>query len=181
LAWNRATASFFANFDFRPGDQIQWLVTHPLNYASVLVRTAAPRLASWAMQVFGGFGFCREASIGAPLTILGVATFSAAVLLDARQEIEIAPWQRIIALMTALMTSLLIVTALYLINPRGADTVRGIAGRYFIPVIPIYCVGLYQRRISLRIRPERFGWLLPVVVIGLTLATLIAIARRYYV
>ncbi len=173
-----------------PGEQISWIVHHPVSFANVLSDTFFGSLnqdlllKSW----MGWFGMGRSGNPDAPyfLTVFGYLSVGGAVLM-AVQEMgprALAPVRvdRVRSLVPYVLVPLTIVgiyVAAYVAwDAPGATSIYGVQGRYFLPFLPVLSVGLVMRHRQ----SEGAASIRSLVVISLVLwiATFVKIHTYFY-
>jgi uncharacterized membrane protein len=126
--------------------QLHWIVLHPFNYLYTLVNSAA--LLDWVPQTIGVFGTSFIFMPGPIIEILLVLLVSTAYIQIAptsvhEEKIEHTKFNGFVFLSAGIVTSLAIVTTLYLTWTHiGAELIEGVQGRYFLPVVSFILVGL---------------------------------------
>lgn len=184
-AWGAVIGPLFQNWDIfgdvQPMDQARWILTNPHRYALVLLRTLAQNGFLWVDQAFSRFGFCAESRVFAPVAALAPVAVALVAALDASVVLRLTRRQRLLAVGVFLATALLVITALYAINVRGFPVVRGVFGRYFLPIVPLACVALHSDRLKRRLNTDDvMPWLVPALAVTVLLFTALAQALRYW-
>lgn len=131
--------------------QLHFIFDHPLHYIHSLLYSISWQ--DWFSQTIGIFGasfvFVPMIVIHLLIMLLGV-TILVATPKEAEDSIGYAPIRGLIYMGVALFTSLLVVTTLYLTwTPVGALNIEGVQGRYFLPIVLFFMLGL---RMLLRTR-----------------------------
>lgn len=179
LAWNKATANLNDYWDIladaKPGEQIEWVLTHPPNTIAVFLRTVVPGLPAWIFQIFGNFGFCRDGAVFLPVTLAAMAFFVFLLFADGAYPGEPSVEQRVVLVGVGLAASFLALLANYLINIKGNYTIEGVVGRYFLPIAPVLCAAVY--RPNTRYNVASLSMIASVIF---TLALFAAVLLRYF-
>lgn len=184
-AWGAVIGPLFQNWDIfgdvKPVDQARWILTNPHRYFLVLLRTLAQNGFLWVDQAFARFGFCAESRLFAPVAVLAPVAIALVAALDASVVVRLTRRQRLVAVGVFLATALLVITALYAINVRGFPVVRGVFGRYFLPIVPLAAVALHgdwlKRRLNLG---DVMPWLVPALAMVFLAFTAFAQVLRYW-
>ena len=122
------------NVDFT--DQMNYLVNNPLEFRTIVFRS---------LKLFGDFYFTSYIGrLGWLDTILPQYVYSSyfymvifMLLFDNNRQLMIAPWQKVISLVTACAVFYSVFLSLYLTwTPVGYGTLEGMQGRYLIPIVP---------------------------------------------
>ncbi|MGI6010596.1 MAG: DUF2142 domain-containing protein [Ruminococcus sp.] len=121
--------------DTSVGRQLRYIFAHPFAYVGLLLSSLREKFFSFTFgyEALGQMGHLKgnEEMISAAMMTAGV------VLTDKREgeEQDMSLLQKGGALILCFVTLCLIWTALYLsFTPVGADTIRGVQGRYYLPV-----------------------------------------------
>lgn len=121
--------------DTSVGRQIRYIFSHPFAYAGLLLNSIKEKFFSFSVgyEALGLMGHLpgNEKMVTAAMLVTGV------VLTDkpAGKEIDLTKLQKAAALILGFVTLCLVWTALYLsFTPVGADIIRGVQGRYHLPV-----------------------------------------------
>lgn len=123
-----------------PTDQIKWVLSHPLEYASLLWRTIVVAGSEWSQSFIGMLGYN---TIATPqiLTYVSVVSMVLAGLYGSKYSRNFA----LLLLGFGLLSALAVITILYAtFNPVASDQITGVQGRYFIPCAPFILLGLMR-------------------------------------
>lgn len=117
------------------GRQLRYIFAHPISYAGLLISSLREKFFSFTFgyEALGQMGHLagNEKMISAAMLTAGVT------LTDQRRRKapDLSPFQKGGTLFFCFVTICLIWTALYLsFTPVGADIIRGVQGRYYLPV-----------------------------------------------
>ncbi|KHD34622.1 hypothetical protein NL50_16480 [Clostridium acetobutylicum] len=119
---------------YTPG-QMEFVLSHPITYIHILLRTFHFKMSFYAISFIGVFGWLDTRL---PLNLYlfyGVALVLIALfehtLIEKNKD-------RIIMFIVFIINVGLIMSALYVSwTPKAANIIEGIQGRYFIPIIPL--------------------------------------------
>ena len=165
LGWLVVSSRYLAAGYSTSGTQIAAILHDPLGYCRILLRTLRVQGRTLLEQMMGigmGVGGVRNSRLltyGYLVLIVLTAIFSrregGSTLLQRRDV-----W---LALVSALGVMLLTCTALYIQwTTPGNDTIMGLQGRYFLPVLYLVSIAALQVRPHGRLRRE-ISWELPVL------------------
>lgn len=142
LVWLRISADYLVGIEFRPGvnaaEQVLYIRNHPLIYCLVIIRT----ILDGAAQMIGSMLGTAMGIYDIPVSGVVWCSFFGILAYTAFTERNVSERagktdQRIL-LFTAVSCILLICTSLYIQwTEVGGDTIDGIQGRYFLPVLPV--------------------------------------------
>ncbi|MCP4002779.1 MAG: DUF2142 domain-containing protein [bacterium] len=168
-----------------PGAQIAWIWAHPFELLGLLfaeVRDYGPQYI--------------ELSFGRYLGWLDTELPRFAIWLFAAFSLGIALWDgdasrplklrlRVVSLAVAVMGISIVALGAYVFsNPPGAAEIRGIQGRYFIPLSPLVFLPLAAARfrtlVDARLTAVRVRAGLPIALGGFSAMTLYCVITRYY-
>lgn len=135
-----------------PAQQAQYILSAPLNYAAVLLNTFSvnqgfqPFSIRWIGTFVGWFGW-TEVFLGRWHFWQWLALLLLVGLTDGSPKIKLNGGRKTLLLILWMMGVLLTITAVYCTwNPVGADEVKGLQGRYWIPFSPLFFLLFYTRR-----------------------------------
>lgn len=161
-----------------PGRQIQFIISHPWEYMKVLAATLSIR---WWMYIQWFVGVLGWLDTWLPLWVYPsyVAAMFSVAAMDKGEGRPMHVTERLLLVGICSAVSLLIATSLYISDTSPmSPTIRGIQGRYFIPLAIAGLLALYNRKI---IVPERILSIAVMtfccVVLAVTCWTLM---ERYY-
>lgn len=123
-----------------PGDQVKWILTHPIDYLVVLWHTFVVAGYEWNQSLIGMLGYN---TIATPF----IFTYFAGIVLvlAALYDNKYSRNQAILLLGFGLISALAVITVLYgTFNPVGSSVLSGVQGRYFIPCLPFILLGLFR-------------------------------------
>jgi uncharacterized membrane protein len=159
-----------------PGDQIAFLLTHPLEIPSLAVSTLYAQLDSYLAQIIGILGWLDAPLPLAAYVILGLG-LAAILLMDG---VSLQPLLRWVMVAGFTLSVALIFLSLYLIwNPLGSrGPIEGVQGRYFLPILPFLVLLIPKLK---RVDVDHLK-LSVFILCGLvsSLATVATIFKRYY-
>ena len=129
----------------RPGDQLQFILSGPLNYLRIVLTTlfATPLIPKVMLEFLGVFG----PPVRLPLPFYPIAgVLLAGVVYSDRPiaEAALTRWRtRTFALAIAAATIFIILTLLYLQwNQYRGPLIEGFQGRYLYPLIPLFLLAI---------------------------------------
>jgi uncharacterized membrane protein len=158
--------------------QIAFILKNPVPYIKVLFATLFHGFGVMTISYIGLLGWLDTALPGYvywtyPPMIMIVA------LTETNADFSLSLTHKIILLATGLITAVIVATGQYITwTPVESPLIWGVQGRYFIPIIPVLLVALYngrlscQQRILSRVVPAYI-----VVVLGVTLSVVV---NRFY-
>lgn len=148
LGWFMTASSFLV--EIQPGvnsaAQISFILTHPLQYARTLFNTWSDSFFSYFLEAAGQKLGALDIPLGEllPLSALAVLVLTGGYADDGEAPDTLI---RYLMLAVAALVILLTFTSLYIQwTPYRCDTVRGVQGRYFLPVIPLLILGMGKLR-----------------------------------
>lgn len=140
-AWFLYTSRYFfaTNEGVNITEQIKFVLTHPLQYVNVLVRTISASAQRYLETMTG----CELGWLDVPCNYLGfgLAFLILVTVLLGYSQNRYSDQTKITMFFIFTGTILLIFSALYAQwTPVGNDVVKGVQGRYFIPLLlPLAC------------------------------------------
>jgi uncharacterized membrane protein len=161
-----------------PNKQTAFVLAHPWEYVRVLGNTLSiwwQRYIEWYVGVLGWLDTWLPSWVYPTY----VAMLIGAAILDAGHGRPITTLERLLLAAIVLVTLLLVATSQYITYTIPGDAaIRGIQGRYFIPLtIPMLLV-LYNRKLKLPQKPLSIAVTAYCAVV--LLATCLSMLNRYY-
>ncbi|KJU85094.1 conserved hypothetical protein, membrane [Candidatus Magnetobacterium bavaricum] len=139
---------FSYSTNISPHQQMSFILSHPLTYCRTIFNTFFIERHFYLYQIIGVFGWLdtpMPASIVYSYCLL-LVTLS---FVDRDKRYVIPKVKKILIFTIMMSTILAIITIGYLFwVPVGADSINGIQGRYFLPVLPLLMLLLYNTKIS---------------------------------
>ncbi len=127
-----------------PMGQVKFILTNPVEYAGILLRTLRESGNLYVVSVIGLFGWI-DTQVPDLIAYLYLLLLIILALLTPVKGIVINRKQKAILFLTFLICYLLIETALYLYcNPIGSPKIIAVQGRYFIAVLPMLLTLFYH-------------------------------------
>jgi uncharacterized membrane protein len=184
-SWLVYNSKFISGNDLSPdiSASAQWaaVISDPGRYFSIVLHTIRYSRRPWSVQFIGQFGWLQ---IYLPRIMYWVppAATIACLLLPRPPAPRIGTLEAAWQAMLIGVSGLLILTALYLYGTKvGADLVRGVQGRYFLPLAPLAAVTLSGIIPPLKVdRPTAAQVVLPLISVEVLL-TLVVVIRVYSV
>jgi uncharacterized membrane protein len=158
VAWSRWASHVFVPYrpifqpdlDVRPDAQQEFVLSHPFDVIGAFFRTAGEDLDLWGRQLLAPWGQRIEAPTSIALLSLALLVL-VAVAGPWRPDRELARSFRWTAAGVCLLVVAATIGAVYLYsNPVGADRIRLVYGRYWLPLVPLVLLAVP--------RPARVGW-----------------------
>ena len=125
-------------------DQLKFILNHPFQYVLIILNTMTAKGAQFIYQLCTGDELmCHAKTTVYPIVsyIYSIILFLSVFMEEKNEKIEINLARRIWIFLIMLGTGLLICTAIYIqwtsIWEVGKDSILGIQGRYFIPVVSL--------------------------------------------
>jgi uncharacterized membrane protein len=186
LAWDWAVSSIYtschAGLVNDPSAQLKHVFAHPLEFIDMVARACAANWKFYFASLLGGYLSWLELVI--PSRYIGVIAWGALVisLFDGTSGKSLSLKFRLLNLALAVSMALVVVLLLYLSwNPVGATVFDGFTGRYAIPMVPMFMLLFYNRRLGELASARRW---LPFVVIAFGLysgiMTSVFLVQRFY-
>lgn len=159
-----------------PSLQAHYLLNHPGGFlrAGAIEMLNIDKYTAWIgilgwldtpfpIRFYFGFGL---------LVLILVAT-------DRVSSVRIAVWQRIFLAGIAVLAIASVLVSLYLIfSPVGAQSIRGVQGRYLIPIMPLVLIALHGKLTQM---PSAWCYrFVPIFLIMVQVMTVTVVLRRYY-
>ena len=158
-------------------EQMRFVVEHPWAFTRVAVTAVGASGLTWLKEAVGVLG--RGAVVLSDVVTL--AALAGAFLLMVRgvdEHVSLRAWQRWLLIGVALVLSGVVVMALYIAwTPVASPIGLGVQGRYFLPFVPCFLMGLYGWRPATQ---RMLQVILALTVAVMVAGTLIAVVNHYY-
>jgi uncharacterized membrane protein len=166
-----------------PTGQIKFILTHPLEFASILGGDIMTKGFKYLQNWIAIYGF-NYWPVPSWTYYLYVAGLISALLIKVE---EIEKRMRLALLTVFVISYLSTITLMYLtFNPVGHATIEGVQGRYFATVMPLLCLALagllFQKPIRIpSLFPAIFGGLsISLYMLGMYLSYHVPCGSQYY-
>ncbi len=140
LIWLKIASGYLA--DFREGDskiKVLLALQNPIQYVQNVLYTINLNGSSYLMSLFGadlGWGELVKLYAIVPYFILAIYLFVA--ITDEELKNKFKTYQLVWIALITITTILLVFTSLYVQwTPIGKDSISGVQGRYFLPILPL--------------------------------------------
>lgn len=159
-------------------DQTITILEHPLDYATVLKSTAADQFSTELIGAFSttNFAYLNKIDEKSNLYLILIILLIFVFITDNKGN-NLTIKQRLAILGITILNIVLIWTALYLsFTPVGLNTINGVQGRYFLPLLLPLLIALQPKNVQNKINPKLYNLLIvaiPVIVIIIAIYTFI--------
>jgi len=175
--------SFFPHFadSVPPVDhlkQIRFILANPMEYLFILADSLRNQ---WQVLIYSGIGVLGWLNVSLPIwyysfmaiTVLCMAFF------EHSENIVVKLKNKLLFLLVVIITIVLICTISYLTwTPVGQNTIDGLQGRYFIPILPLVFVLFYNRRLKI---PHHAGVIVTLVALLISfVVSNVALYEKYW-
>ena len=156
----------------RPSEQLQGILTDPVNFIAVFWRSILRRDNKWFDGFFGELGFSW---VEVPATTIVACLLAIALSVGIAERMSVSFRKALIVTLVVAATVAMIYVTLYLtFSPVGFYIIDGIQGRYFVPLAILFFAALL-RWTSLRLSDQSGGLNLRAPVIIIIVATVISL------
>ncbi|GEJ56374.1 DUF2142 domain-containing protein [Anaeromyxobacter diazotrophicus] len=168
--------------------QLAYVLHNPARCLSLMVATPVRSRIGWTVGLIGNLGWLDTNFPYPFLAVPGVA-LAATTLFDPGGAVGLAPRPKLVALAILLATGLAIELGFYVLwtslpseGGVGADTITGIQGRYFLPLLPLAIVLVRNGWTAGWTKAgELVDLLLPPVLTAVQVVTLFILVLRYWI
>lgn len=180
LGWTFCTSglTIFQREGISVTGQLDFIRSHPFYYLVVLAKTVVKGGNSMFNSFIGVLGW-TDTKLPLWHTWLCGGVLFITAFTEKTKDISIKMGAKVLLLAIASGITILFFTLMYLcFSPVGLDLIKGIQGRYFIPLSPILFLMLYNKSIHLRFKHIDF-FLVVYALISLS-NTVYVLIERYY-
>jgi uncharacterized membrane protein len=166
----------------KPGEQMLFIIQHPLSYMTLFARTFLLEDLQYFTEMIGALGFNR---VSVPGIVLVVEVALMAVAVAVTEKIALPKWKSWLLVAAVGAGGVMIATGMYITYADvAAPMLRGIQGRYFIPLLPVLLAAIaVLAGTRLTLAPQRHSYRL--VAAGICVSTavclLLTAVKFYYV
>ena len=134
------------------GEQVKYVLTHPFSYIKVLINTIDVNIENYYLWFMGFSMGWMDIGVRRILLDIYFILLIFSPFLE-KHDKELNGKTKIIFLLVFLMTSVLILTALYVGHSGvGTDIVKGIQGRYFIPIVILLLLAMCGKERFIKVK-----------------------------
>jgi len=160
--------------------QIHGILVHPLHFLVVVGRHYWRFAARYTSQAAGRQLGWLDVQVPAVWAAVYLLVMVAVLLLAGSPRVVVHLRQRLLFVGIVVAVLVVVAASQYVVwTPVGADDVRGLQGRYFLPVAPLLVLALHRRPAS-ELPPRAVAATLAFACLLLTAASWAAMLRRYY-
>ncbi|NWF75894.1 MAG: DUF2142 domain-containing protein [Nitrospirae bacterium] len=180
--WSFFTKDIYVSYPFiasvKPEQQLLFIVNNLIEFFRIIIQTTLLSGQEYLKHFIGVLGW-----LDTPLPDWLIWSYYfvliTVALLDSQNDIQINFKNRLVLFAVFTLIGLLIYTAMYLSwTEVGSSIIRGIQGRYFIPIAPLFFLLFYNRRI--RLNERILGLASAVYMIFVLSCSVYVLLRRYY-
>lgn len=145
LSWFVIGSTNLANSNTASKEQLRYILMNPFEYCAILTRTFCEKGAQYIYQLCTGDELmCHAKTTVYPVIsyVIGIVLFMSLFTNEDDRNLEVNTLRKIWVSLIVFGTCILIATAIYIqwtslpgIGEIGNEVVKGIQGRYFIPVV----------------------------------------------
>lgn len=134
------------------GYTFQYLLSNPIQTIKIYYETLISRCDFYLISMFGGYLGWLEIGIQTFLVFAYGVILVLSVLLEKKtREYEVSVYAKIWTSLIFLGVSFLVLTSMLTSwTPLSYTTIQGVQGRYFLPVLPLLLIVVYNNSISIK-------------------------------
>lgn len=144
---------------------IKYIISHPTHCLKVFVNSLFAYGGKWYVELIGsGYGWLQIYTSEVWVVIYTLLLFGAGLNVRG-EEYCFNRKQKIATLGTVVFSSILVILSMWIFwTPVSSDTVLGIQGRYFIPMLLLVLMAFKNRHMVIKKNPEKVLILMSVLV-----------------
>lgn len=160
-----------ASSGVNPGQQIDLVLSDPGRFGGVIWATLSESTLTYVKTTVGTLGWL---TMPVPETIFLVLIPALLLVFGQSEGERISPTNRAVMVLASLAVSLVVMATLYASwTPVAAPTIAGVQGRYFIPVIPAFLLGIKGIMLRRQAMLVAFVAVVAIVIACITLRTVL--------
>lgn len=143
-------------------DQLTYILVHPITYILTMIKSFITADWLYSSVAVINFNFVRMPSLVLVIAVITITLSAIYIGYDSLRKSE-----ALLYLTVAMVAAIGVVTTLYLtFNQIGANSIQGVQGRYFIPILPLLTLGFIKFiPIKLDTTPKVMGTMLTVLCV----------------
>jgi len=152
LVWLSISTNYLADYqEGRPVEQLEKLLSNPIDYLEMMVYSIDLNGAKYFLSMFGGeVGLNEYVNLNSFIPFVFLILALIAVFSNKEDRPNFSRYQITIILLIVIAVIGLIFTSLYLQWTRTeSESIMGIQGRYFIPILPLVLLLLSNLKINI--------------------------------
>ncbi len=152
LTWLSISTSYLAEYkEGRPVDQLENLLSNPIEYLEMLVYSIDLYGAKYFLSMYGGeVGLNEYVILNTIIPFLFFVLSIISAFTSKENRPQFTKFQNIIILLIVLAIVGLIFTSLYLQwTKTDSESIMGIQGRYFLPILPLALILLGNLKVKI--------------------------------
>lgn len=166
--------------DFSSKKQTLFIISHPLEYCSIIFSTFIQNGRLYLDSFVGQLGW-SDTGMSEYFRISYIIMLFAAAFSEGRKSILISLKQRGIIVATVLLSILLVSTLAFIgWAPVGSKSI-GLQGRYFIPLSPLFFLLFHNRKFGLNLQNAHLQTAMVCYSLFSLTYTVFVIIKRYYI
>lgn len=137
LLWQKVISGLYVNLNSSADltAQMNFIISHPFYYLAVLFKTLIVKTPRIIITMIGVLGW-QDTRLDFLTYILYPILVILSVFIENNMDFSLKKWQKIILLLTFMLSVFFIFTTMYLMwSNVGGSIILGINGKYFIPVV----------------------------------------------
>lgn len=144
---------------------IKYIISHPLRSFKVFVNSLFAYGGKWYVELIGsGYGWLQIYTSEVWVVIYTLLLFGAGLNVRG-EEYCFNRKQKIATLGTVVFSSILVILSMWIFwTPVSSDTILGIQGRYFIPILLLVLMAFKNRHMVIKKNPEKILILMSLLV-----------------
>ncbi len=137
---------FQNDFLFNTSMNISYHLSHPFSAIWHIFQNILAQGKEWMYGIFARFGYAYVIPSKFVITLHILVLLSLA-LFDSKKDIKLSNKIKYISLIIGILSALLIIVGFLIIgSPVGSHFVFGLQGRYFLPIIPLLLLVIYNTK-----------------------------------
>ncbi|MFA6081570.1 MAG: DUF2142 domain-containing protein [Patescibacteria group bacterium] len=188
--WSKLTGTYDLQYSLtasaiNPIQQINSLISDPLNILIVLAKTSIERFPFYLQSLIGVFGWLEYGLD--PLSYLLYGLFFIYVIVKTRHASSLHKYKTILLFLTLIISYIFILLLAFVFNTEpGSLIAHGVQGRYFIPLLPfvILLIVQFTQKITLlkkiKVGEYQKNIFYILIIAYLISSTFFSVFNRYY-
>jgi uncharacterized membrane protein len=180
--WSTRTESY-VGWSEAAGYTLSDVLSRPYDIVMVYYKTFVTQLDYYLVTMLGGFLGNLDPNLTVPpfcLLLLCYGLFVSVVRREG-EEVPFKSWQKWFTLLLVFLSACLVLASMLLgYTPREMDYIVGIQGRYFIPLLPLVLLPIFDKRLVLKVDLRKSAWFLQCFVSIYALIRICSTACLHY-
>ena len=168
------------DFEGNSSQMVSYFVSKPFEAIDIAIKNILMQRENWIGGIMGRFGY-SYLLLPIPILILQWIVIIVVAFFESKSEYKLNILQKTIILAIGIISYFLIIFGMWAgSSPLGAKMVFGLQGRYFVPIVPVLLLFLYNSQYEIKSWHKWKGIILSIYSIAILIYTVTYMNDYYY-